>query len=126
MTNFNMVVPCFSVADVGKTMRWYEEQLGFAGDPFPDREPYLFAILLRDGVEVMLQRIAGYEKPNLYPLRSVGVWDAYFRIEGVEEFYNQIRDCVDVIKPISQKPYGAWEFEVRDPDGYVLVFSEFR
>lgn len=116
--------PCFSVADVGATIRWYEEQLGFKGDPFPEAEPYLFAILFRDGVEIMLQRIAGYEKPDLHARRSGGVWDAYLRVIGVKEFYDSVRDKVTVIKPLRQQPYRAWEFEVKDPNGYVLVFSE--
>jgi hypothetical protein len=25
---------------------------------------------------------------------------------------------------LRKQPYGDWEFEVRDPNGYVLVFSE--
>jgi len=27
--------------------------------------------------------------------------------------------------PLRKQPYGDWEFEVKDPNGYVLVFSEF-
>jgi catechol 2,3-dioxygenase-like lactoylglutathione lyase family enzyme len=48
---FSSIAACFAVADVGATMRWYEEHLGFNGHP-------------------------------------------------------------------------DWEFEVKDPNGYVLVFSE--
>jgi hypothetical protein len=105
-------------------MRWYEEHLGFKGDPFPDAEPYAFAILFRDNVEIMLQRLEGYEKPDLYKLRpGLGVWDAYIRMEGVKEFYESVRESVAVIKPLRKKFYPLWEFEVRDPNGYVLVFS---
>lgn len=118
------ITPCFSVADVGATMRWYEQQLGFRSDPFPQSEPYLFAILFRDEVEIMLQRIEAYEKPDLYHRRSVGVWDAYIRVVGVKDCYESLRNQVTVIKPLRQQPYGAWEFEVKDPNGYVLVFSE--
>jgi hypothetical protein len=53
---FSSVAACFSVADVGATMRWYQEQLGFHCDPFPQAEPYLFAILFRDEMEIMLVR----------------------------------------------------------------------
>ena len=42
------VNPVFAVADVGATIRWYEQELGFAGDPFPAHEPYVFGILRRD------------------------------------------------------------------------------
>ena len=116
--------PCFPVADVGATARWYEEHLGFKSYPFPKTEPYVFAILVRDDVEIMLQTIHGYEKPNLYQLRPGGVWDAYVRMEGVKEFYESVRDNVEIIRPLQKQPYGDWEFEVKDPNGYVLVFSE--
>lgn len=117
--------PCFPVADVGVTIRWYEAHLGFAGDPFPEAEPYGFAILLRDDVEIMLQRIDGYHKPDLYDLRDgSGMWDAYIRMKGVKEFYESVREHVEIIRPLEKQFYGDWEFEVKDPNGYVLVFSE--
>src|ERR1700730_8377728 len=117
--------PCFPVADVGGTLRWYEAQLGFKSYPFPETEPYAFASLWRDDVEIMLQRIDGYQKPDLYKLRpGLGVWDAYIRMEGVKEFYESVREHVEVILPLEKQGYGDWEFEVRDPNGYVLVFSE--
>jgi len=84
MPEFYSVAPVFAVADVGTTIRWYEEQLGFIGDPFPAHEPYVFAIVYRDKIEIMLQRVEGYQKPDLYNSRAGGVWDAYFRIEGVK------------------------------------------
>ena len=35
-----------------------------------------------------------------------------------------VREEAEIIQPLRKQPYGAWEFEVRDPNGYVLVFSE--
>lgn len=26
--------------------------------------------------------------------------------------------------PVAKQGYGDWEFEVKDPNGYILVFSE--
>ena len=124
MAELQTVAACFPVADISATIRWYEEQLGFAGDPFPDCEPYVFAILRRDNVEIFLQRIDGYVKPDLYSSRSGGVWDAYIRTEGVHDLYESVRKEATIVKPLRQQPYGNWEFEVKDPNGYVLVFSE--
>lgn len=123
---FRAIVPCFAVADVGTTMLWYQQQLGFWGDPFPESEPYVFAIRFRDEIEIMLQRIEAYEKPDLYARRSGGVWDAYVRVAGVKQLYESVRENVRIVKPLRQQPYGAWEFEVKDPNGYVLVFSEME
>ena len=71
MAELNSLAACFPVADISATIRWYEEQLGFVADPFPSAEPYVFAILRRDEVEIMLQRVDGYEKPDLIARAAV-------------------------------------------------------
>jgi len=109
---------------VGQTIHWYEENLGFVSFPFPSHEPYVFAIMQRENVEIMLQRLPGYQKPELHSRRDGGVWDAYIRVNGVAEFYEQVRQRVEVLLTLRQQPYGDWEFGIRDPNGYVLVFSE--
>ncbi|HEX2272069.1 MAG TPA: VOC family protein [Pyrinomonadaceae bacterium] len=124
MAQLRTIAACFPVADIGATIRWYEERLGFSGDPFPDREPYVFAILRRDDVEIFLQRIDDYEKPDIYNKRSGGVWDAYIRVEGIRDLYESVRTQPTIVQPLRQQPYGNWEFEVKDPNGYILVFSE--
>jgi len=35
MTRLNSAAPVFAVADVGVTMHWYKEELGFSGDAVP-------------------------------------------------------------------------------------------
>ena len=125
MPSLSSVAPCFPVADVSATMRWYEHILGFECFPFPKTEPYAFASMVREKVEIMLQRIDSYQKPDLYDSRGgLGVWDAYIRMRGVKDFYESVREHVTVIRSLEKQFYGDWEFEVKDPNGYVLVFSE--
>jgi len=124
MPTFNSIVPVFAVADVGATMNWYQTKLGFWSDPFPENEPYVFAILVRDDIEIMLQQVVDYQKPDIYRKRSGGAWDAYIRSSEVKELYEAVKDQVTIIQPLRQQPYGASEFEVKDPNGYVLVFSQ--
>jgi uncharacterized glyoxalase superfamily protein PhnB len=124
MPKLSSAAPTFAVADVGEAIRWYQEQLGFTTYPFPETPPYVFAIVSRDTVEIMFQHVPDYEKPNLYGRRPGGVWDAYIRMEGLKEFYQSIKDRVEIVLPLRKQPYGDWEFEVKDPNGYVLVFSE--
>jgi uncharacterized glyoxalase superfamily protein PhnB len=117
-------VPTFLVPDVGATTRWYAEHLGFASaGTFPASEPYAYASLQRDGAELMLLRLVGYQKPDLLGRRPEGLWDAYVRMQGVQAFYEGLRSKPFIHMPLKQQPYGDWEFEVRDPNGYILVFS---
>lgn len=124
MVKLSTVAPTFPVADVGATIRWYESELGFTAFPFPHNPPYVFASVSRDNVEIMFQGLEGFRKPDLYGSRSGGVWDAYIRIKGVKDSYEQVKDRVEICRPLRQQPYGDWEFEIKDPNGYILVFSE--
>lgn len=117
-------VPTFWVADVAGTARWYSEYLGFrSAGTFPSRAPYAYASLQRDGAEIMLLSLPGYQKPDLSARRPEGLWDAYVRMRGVHALYDTVRGEAFVQMQLKQQPYGDWEFEVRDPNGYVLVFG---
>jgi|GEM_PF-2596941 len=54
---YKSIAPVFLVGDVGATLEWYQTKLGFWSDPFPSTEPYVVAILFRDHIEIMLQRL---------------------------------------------------------------------
>lgn len=71
----------------------------------------------------MLLRLDGYEKPDLARSRPGGSWDAYFRMRGVKALYERVRGRVVIRMPLKKQTYGDWEFEVKDPNGYVIVFG---
>ncbi len=114
--------PTFLVDDVKITAQWYEHNLGFTASLFPKTPPYVYASLQRDGVEIMLLRQEGYRKPAI--TRPGGVWDAYIRTEGLLRFCEEVRAKISLKSDLTKRPYGDTEFEVMDPNGYVLVFGE--
>jgi Glyoxalase/Bleomycin resistance protein/Dioxygenase superfamily len=118
--------PVFLVGDIASTMQWYSAALGFDAHTFPDSPPYAFCILSKDDVEIFLQQLDGYRRPDLYDRREGGVWSAYLRMRGVRELFrvlSQRRD-VTILEPLCHQPHGQTEFVVRDPNGCVLVFAE--
>jgi catechol 2,3-dioxygenase-like lactoylglutathione lyase family enzyme len=117
-------VPTFLVSDVASTTRWYAANLGFQlSGNFPAQEPYAYASVQRGPAEIMLLALADYQKPDLRARRPAGLWDAYIRAEGVHVLYQSVEGQPFIQMPFRQQPYGDWEFEVRDPNGYVLVFG---
>ena len=117
-------MPVFLVDDVNATAAWYREHLGFeTAGIFPPGPPASWASLQRDGAEIMLQRLKGYRKETVYQRRDGGVWDAYIRLTGVAALYASIKGKPFVIKTLEREPYGDWDFEIRDLNGYVLVFG---
>lgn len=117
-------VPTFLVSDVASTARWYSANLGFrvAGTE-PSSEPHVYASIMCGSAEIMLLALEGYQKPDLRALRPAGLWDAYFRIEGVHALYAGLEGRPFIQAPPTLRNYGDWEFQVRDPNGYVLVFG---
>lgn len=118
------VAPVFSVADVDATAAWYQDSLRFGlVDVFPEEPPYSFAILSRDGVEIFLQRVEGYRKPDLSAVRPEGSWDAYLQVSNVSSLWEQVAGLPGARGPVARF-YGQREIEVQDLNGYVLVFGE--
>ena len=116
--------PTFAVADIGATIRWYKEHLDFHADTFPDHEPYKWAAIWRDDIELMLLRVEGYEKPDLRPRRREGVWDVYLRTTDILDLFERLQGKVETLNRPTRMPYGLVEFAVRDPNGYILVFGD--
>lgn len=114
--------PTFLVSDVGETARWYEMNFGFTFKALPQDEPYFYASLHRQGVEIMLLSMEKYQKAEIS--RTGGSWDAYIRMEGVHEFYEEVRQKIPVQMELVKQPYGNLEFEISDLNGYVIVFGE--
>jgi hypothetical protein len=48
----------------------------------------------------------------------------YFNMVVVREFYEQIKNKVEIVWPREMMEYGQLEFGIRDCEGYVLAFAE--
>jgi catechol 2,3-dioxygenase-like lactoylglutathione lyase family enzyme len=48
----------------------------------------------------------------------------YFNMEHVSEFYERIKDMVEIVWSLEKMDYGQTEFGIRDRDGYMLAFAE--
>ncbi|MEO8034134.1 MAG: hypothetical protein ABI837_06845 [Acidobacteriota bacterium] len=143
MIGFRGVAPCLAAADVGATAQWYAEHLDFQVDGFPADQPWSFAILRREAVTIMLQRAAMVEQSSgrtgagFQPSRAAvaptaaasmlpedRAWSAYITVSGIRELFERLQTRMPIRKTLRQLPYGDWEFEVEDPNGCILVFSE--
>jgi uncharacterized glyoxalase superfamily protein PhnB len=115
-------VPLLRVGDVARSMEWYRRTLGFAGDPFPASPPHEFAILRHGPAELMLRRGSPPERPRPRPYD----WDVYLRLESsrFREVFAQFNSRGIVTRRLERMFYGLAEFEITDPDGYVLCLSQ--
>lgn len=113
------VTPRLPVADLARTVAFYTRVLGFRVSVlWPDGRP-TFAILDRDEVSL------GFFATDAHRGRvTIGTADLYLGADDVRALHAAIRDEVTVEWGPNVYFYGRREFAVRDPDGYLLIFTE--
>jgi uncharacterized glyoxalase superfamily protein PhnB len=117
-----LLVPVLRVADVARSMEWYRSTLAFVGDPFPAKRPFEFAILRQGQAELMLRR----GSPPARPEPRQYDWDVYLRRDGdrFRDVFRSFQARGIVTRSLEQMPYGLAEFEITDPDGYIICLSQ--
>ncbi len=116
--------PYFPVADVDKSVAFYERVLGFSCE-YSAGNPAIFAICSRDSLGIMLRKVSAPDRivPNE---RQGGTWDAFFWIDDAHALHNELAEKgADVVYgPLLQESYHMMEFAIRDCDGHVLGFGQ--
>ena len=116
--------PYFPVADVEKSATFYERVLGFEPEYLAGTPPQ-FAICSRDGLAIMLRKVATPELIR-HVEKQGGTWDAFFWIDDAQALHSELaaRGADVVYGPLLQEAYRMQEFAVRDHDGHVLGFGQ--
>jgi uncharacterized glyoxalase superfamily protein PhnB len=121
------LTPNLMVEDVERTLAFYRDILGFGVVmTLPELAPFDFAIVQRDGVELMFQsRTSLSENVPALTGSLIGASQTfYIEVSGVRDLYKQLREKVEMIVDFHTTFYGTNEFYFRDLNGYILSFSE--
>ena len=135
---FNKLTPNFEVSDIAETVQFYQSAMGFtltAAVPYTqdgvDEElvpgkSYAFAMMKHDNVELMFQHSDSFRHDvEIATTPGIGASVSfYFEIKEMKEFYDEIKDKVEVITQIKTTWYGVNEFYMKDYNGYLLGFGE--
>ncbi len=113
------------VTNVSDTLHYYEA-IGFIVDQkFPEENPE-WAMVKKDNISLMFQSTDSLQKefPRLKEQNLGGTLSLWIQVENIESYYIQIKDKVEIIKPLGITEYnGATEFVLVDINGYILHFS---
>jgi uncharacterized glyoxalase superfamily protein PhnB len=121
------LTPNLMVEDVARTLAFYRETLDFQViTTLPEQEPFDFAIVQRDGVELMFQsRLSLSENVPALTGSPIGASQTfYIEVTGISDLYESLREKVEIVVDFHTTFYGTQEFYFRDINGYILSFSE--
>ncbi|HEY7500851.1 MAG TPA: VOC family protein [Vicinamibacterales bacterium] len=121
------LTPNLIVSDVGRSLEFYRDVLGFTvGPTVPDAAPYVFAILESGPVRIFLNApepaVAEYPAFKSRPIG--GTLTLFIDVGNVRKVHAALKDKVKVVMPLERKWYGVTEFAFEDPDGYIITFAE--
>jgi uncharacterized glyoxalase superfamily protein PhnB len=121
MASIRSAAPQFLVEKLDDSVAFYEQRLGFSCDFVYER---FYASVSRDGAVIHLKCAPKPEAERSHR-KSEEHLDAYLAVSGVDELHRELLGRgAPITKPLQQQRWGTRDFQVEDPDGYVLCFSE--
>jgi uncharacterized glyoxalase superfamily protein PhnB len=124
---FKKLTPNLLVANVGRSLAFYVDLLGFErGMTVPEESPFVFASVTSGAVEIFLNDAAtGIKEYPAFAGRPLGATGTlYIEVEGVDALHDRVKPMVKIVMPLLTQFYGVREFAFEDPDGYVITFAE--
>ena len=125
--NTHGISPFFIVSNVGQTIAFYRDKLGFETRfQEPDRNPF-FAIIGRDGVQLFVKSqkdVSPLPNHKRHPYMRL---DAFVYAPDPDALAADFADHGAAFSaPLKDTHDGLRGFEICDPDGYVLFFGRPR
>lgn len=116
------------VKDVEKTISYYNN-IGFKTVYKSTEDGVIYwAFVKKNEVELFFQSNTSLtdEFPELKNQEKGGALTLWFRVENIDQWYQEIKNKTEIIKPFGITSYnGAKEFVVKDINGFILHFSDF-
>jgi catechol 2,3-dioxygenase-like lactoylglutathione lyase family enzyme len=112
------------VGDVGRSLAYYRDRLGFEVEPYEDA-PRVYGYATRDVCHVHFAcYVQARPQPNSQAVPP-DMFDAYLWVDDVDSLHEELlgRGAELLHGPVDQG-YGLREVRVRDPDGYILAFGK--
>ena len=113
------------VEKVEPCVEFWTKRLGFEKTAeVPDGDHLVFAILQKDGAEIMYQTYASVEKDQPEVLKRKGPTFLYIEVDDLAATITAVAGA-EVAMPERTTFYGSKEFGVKDPAGHVVTFAQF-
>ncbi|WP_430811441.1 MULTISPECIES: VOC family protein [unclassified Carboxylicivirga] len=135
---FNKLTPNLEVQNIKKTVDFYVNVLGFSlvmavpetqdgiEQSIADDKKYVFAMVLKDKVELMFQETESFKNDLKFAkgLSIAASISFYMEVNEVDKLYNDLKNKISEISELKTAWHGMREFYVKDINGYILGFAE--
>ena len=113
------------VDEVEPCVRFWTERLGFEKTAeVPDGDKVAFAILQKDGAEIMYQTYASVEKDQPDMLARKGPTFLYIEVDDLGATMTAVAGA-EMAMAERTTFYGSKEFGVKDPAGHIVTIAQF-
>ena len=125
---FRKLTPVLIVDAIEPCLPFWTDRLGFATvATVPHGDAIGFAILVKDGVEVMYQTRASAAEDNAASAPAAGAatdtTGLFFEVEDIEAVAAAV-EGMELVVPRRRTFYGMDELGVREPGGRVVMFAQ--
>jgi predicted enzyme related to lactoylglutathione lyase len=123
MATLTGISPVLLVSDLGQSLEYYRDRLGFACELYGDPPDFMTA--RRDEAILLFALCPVPERivPNWKIVDNV--WNAYIRVDDADAIYAEVQERgAGIDYTIYDAPHGFREFGVQDPDGHDIAFGQ--
>ncbi len=116
------------VKDIKASHEFYTMVLGFKLlDQEPKNADAVWMMFSYNDITIMIQSTESIteEIPQLKSEHTGGTLTFYITISDINSYYKKVSESAKVLKGLEKTFYGATEFTIEDPDGYLFTFAEF-
>ena len=112
--------------DIPSTIDYYTKTLGLELDSVYPRDTaipqWVQFKCSNDYLMFESRKSLGQVIPEIQSVKLGGSFDIFIEMEGVAEYYERIKDRVQVIVALTEFPFK--QFAIKDINGYILLFGQ--
>ena len=115
---FSHSATVLAVSNMEQSIQFYQEQLGFQLT-FAWKEPIEYAVLKRGSISIHLSLTS--KDQQFIPNNTL----LYIFVHDIDAVYEELINKRVLIKSqLGERDYAMKDFDIEDPDGYVLTFGQ--
>ncbi|HXA86661.1 MAG TPA: VOC family protein [Candidatus Dormibacteraeota bacterium] len=125
-TEVKKITAILFAEDLEPCIRFWTERMGFQKTiEVPEGNKIGFAILEKNGLELMYQSFASAEKDNAATGAAVRKGPSFLYIEVADlNAALQATQGAEIVMPVRTTFYHSREFGIKDPAGHFLIFAQ--